>query len=109
MIFFHRSLLEESPLNCRRPCTTVSYLTSNFEFPYDNFPDLNVSSLFIGIETTNIEIHEEYLLFDAGNIFTAIGGSLGLFLGFSFLDAFNFIAKFVVQNLNAKKRISNKI
>ena len=85
----------------------MSYLTSNFEFPYDNFPDLNVSSLFIGIETTNIEIHEEYLLFDAGNIFTAIGGSLGLFLGFSFLDAFNFMAKFVVQNLNVNKRISN--
>ncbi len=32
------------------------------------------------------ELHEEYKLFDFNAIVASVGGSLGLFLGFSFLD-----------------------
>jgi hypothetical protein len=39
------------------------------------------------------------VLFDIGDIFTAIGGSLGLFVGFSFLDLIIIIAKFVEEKL----------
>jgi len=42
---------------------------------------------------------QEYILYDVGDIFTAIGGSLGLFIGFSFLDVIIIIAKFVYEKL----------
>ena len=38
-----------------------------------------------------ITIHEEYLIFDFSSILVAAGGSLGLFLGFSFLQCGDFI------------------
>ena len=40
-----------------------------------------------------IILHEEYLIFDLNSIVVAVGGSLGLFLGFSFLQCGNFILK----------------
>lgn len=42
--------------------------------------------------------------FDAGDIFTAIGGSLGLFLGFSFLDAFTVALKFIFDKFKMKNK-----
>ena len=36
--------------------------------------------------TTNVVKYDEYRLFDGNAILAAVGGSLGLFLGFSFLD-----------------------
>ena len=41
------------------------------------------------------------MLYDAGDICTAVGGSLGLFIGFSFLDLIIVIAKFVYEKLIA--------
>ena len=38
-----------------------------------------------------ITINEEYLIFDFSSILVAAGGSLGLFLGFSFLQCGDFI------------------
>ena len=37
-------------------------------------------------------------------IFTAIGGSLGLFLGFSFLDAFTVALKFIFDKFKMKNK-----
>ena len=38
-----------------------------------------------------VTLHEEYLIFDFSSIVVAVGGSLGLFLGFSFLQCGTFI------------------
>ena len=40
-----------------------------------------------------------FFQFDGGDIFTAIGGSLGLFLGFSFLDALLLLFAWVTKNV----------
>jgi hypothetical protein len=53
----YRLLLEESPLNCIWPCTTVSHDFTRFEFTLSR-TNPNVSYLYIGIEKTDIEIHE---------------------------------------------------
>ena len=54
-------------------------------------------SIFASFETMNIEKHEENLVYDSGSFFAAIGGNLGLFLGFScfsiIVAAVDFIAK----------------
>ena len=42
--------------------------------------------LDIKIEGKEITIHEEYVVYDFNGIVGMVGGSLGLFLGFSFFD-----------------------
>ncbi len=54
-------LLEESPMNCKRPCTTVSYDFTRFEFTLSR-TNSDASYLYIGIEKTDIEIHEVTIL-----------------------------------------------
>ena len=46
------------------------------------------TALWITFVTTDVTIIEEVLLFDFTAIVAAVGGSLGLFIGFSFLDVF---------------------
>ena len=60
----HRNFVEESPFNCSRPCTKVSYSVEKLEFPSFNYSLISkeASTFYIGIETTDIEIHEEYVL-----------------------------------------------
>ena len=40
------------------------------------------------VATLNVLVNEEYLLYDLNNIISAVGGSMGLFLSFSFLKCF---------------------
>ena len=40
------------------------------------------------VATSNVLVNEEYLLYDLNNIISAVGGSMGLFLSFSFLKCF---------------------
>ena len=40
------------------------------------------------VATLNVLVNEEYLLYDLNNIVSAVGGSMGLFLSFSFLKCF---------------------
>ena len=42
-------------------------------------------SIFMTFATSNVLVNEEYLLYDLNNIISAVGGSMGLFLSFSFL------------------------
>ena len=45
-------------------------------------------SIFMTVATSNVLVNEEYLLYDLNNIISAVGGSMGLFLSFSFLKCF---------------------
>ena len=47
----------------------ITYQSWSYEFPTDE-----------------IDVHEEYLMFDAAGLVGSIGGTLGLFIGFSFRD-----------------------
>ena len=51
---------------------------------YQSF-DIN-SRLFLYPITADVLVYEEYLLFDFNAIVSSVGGSLGLFIGFSFLQ-----------------------
>ena len=42
--------------------------------------------LFLYPITADVLVYEEYLLFDFNAIVSSVGGSLGLFIGFSFLQ-----------------------
>ena len=50
-----------------------------------------LTSIWLGYFSTDVTIIEEVLLFDFTAIVAAVGGSLGLFIGFSFLDLFKVV------------------
>ena len=78
---------------CPLPCTRISYdidtsyYHENSEDPRSNF------SLFIFPSSKFIEDQSETLLYDAGGFFAAVGGHLGLLLGFSCLSVLYAIVK----------------
>lgn len=76
---------------CMVPCTTEKMVVKSFKSPiYTNDSYIDV---YLHWESGTISIEEEYLLMDFSAIVSAVGGSLGLFLGFSCLD-------FLMQVLN---------
>ena len=47
--------------------------------------------------STVIEVHSEYLIYDMTGLIGSIGGSLGLFVGFSFRDFFSYFIGLVIE------------
>ena len=94
---------------CRKylPCTSKGYVLNQYEtdmhetsnktvygYVNDNFKkyvkkwqifEINFR-LFLYPITADVLVYEEYLLFDFNAIVSSVGGSLGLFVGFSFLQ-----------------------
>jgi hypothetical protein len=54
--------------------------------------------MWLTFSTTDVTIIEEVLLFDFSAILSAVGGSLGLFIGFSFSDLFKFAINKFAEN-----------
>ncbi len=76
---------------CPEPCTRISYsarLTTK-----DNHAEevRNAVVLSLFLDSDDVTIHEEVLLFDFPTFVGSVGGSLGLFLGFSFSDFASYI------------------
>ena len=55
------------------------------------------SVMYLYFTEMEVEAREEVLLYDMGNIVAAVGGSLGLFLGFSCLDFAGVTLRFLVN------------
>ena len=47
--------------------------------------------------STVIEVHSEYLIYDMTGLIGSIGGSLGLFVGFSFRDFFSYFIGLLIE------------
>ena len=48
-----------------------------------------------------IVYYKEYLIYDGIGMFGSIGGSLGLFLGFSLFDTLCMIVDFILNKINS--------
>ena len=74
---------------CPVPCAIPKHETD-----IRTFTDLgwgNITGIFVVFGTTDVSLIEEKLLFDFNAIISSLGGSLGLFLGFSCLDGLKWI------------------
>jgi hypothetical protein len=58
------------------------------------------------MSSTNVLVQEEYLLFDDNSIVASVGGSMGLFVGFSVLECFLSSASFIHFMAKKNKRSS---
>ena len=54
----------------------------------DDFYDTvsNVSAFYISFKSNIVKRHQEYRVYDEIGVITSVGGSLGLFIGFSFFE-----------------------
>ena len=68
---------------CPDSCMEINYQTISKSLPHDH---PNYAILLMYYASDHHTIKEEYLVFDFNAIIVALGGSLGLFLGFSFFQ-----------------------
>ena len=86
-----KSMLNPKVTGCKRPCI-------NMQLSYDKriYMQLktlvNMSNIAIYYENIDTLVTEEVLLYDLNSIVSAVGGSLGLFLGFSCFQGAMWIA-----------------
>ena len=95
---------------CPRACTTFQYSGTAATIPgYAN------NSRIIGLaywfnSENEMEVFEEYLIYEITGVIGSIGGTLGLFVGFSFLDLstklINILKKKLL-NVNSQSSNSN--
>lgn len=69
---------------CTKNCEVVSYQTSTTNIKL--YGRTNVTTIYVMAESLDTTIEEEVYVYDFTTIISSLGGSLGLFLGFSFLD-----------------------
>ena len=86
---------------CPKSCKQVDYTgdvikTDSLERSWPS--DMDVEVCF-GFESMRIEVDEEYLIYSFADMVGAIGGSFGLFLGFSFLDQVFALLEMLQQKL----------
>ena len=80
------SLHDEFP-NCLDPCKVRMYKDSGIESLEPMYEKGGKTLVHFELVKNNIrQIEEETLIYDTNDMIGAVGGSLGLFLGFSFFD-----------------------
>ena len=87
--------------SCPKSCKQVDYYgnvkkTNSLERSWPEDMDVEVC---YGFSTMHIKVDEEYLIYSFPDMVGAIGGSFGLFLGFSFLDQLFIFLKMLEQKL----------
>jgi hypothetical protein len=80
-----RPLLTFQIPNCTKPCRTTKYRLSQNTYGKAYSPQID-NFFYLAVASTDIIVEEEIRIFDANSIVASIGGSLGLFIGFSFLQ-----------------------
>ena len=73
---------ENTTNNCLDPCNIEIY-TENSQI-IERMSDKRNMTLIIKYESMAIKVSEEYLVYDFANFIGTLGGSLGLFIGFSY-------------------------
>ena len=85
---------DEMSLKCPQSCTHINYKIQKKRLPQD----MTQHAILLMYYTSNgYLLFEEYLVFDEIAIIVALGGSLGLFLGFSCYQCFDTIAQGIVK------------
>lgn len=82
---------------CPRPCKITSYRFS--PLISTESARLNSSYFLVYLVSNDIQSIENVRLFDTNSILGTIGGSLGLFLGFSFLSCVQKSSRWLIKNV----------
>ena len=81
-----------------KPCTVFQYLVD--ETTYDWESDNVVKFEMVYATPVRVNVKEEYLIYDMVSMIGAIGGTMGLCIGFSFKDCARWGLSFVEKSVN---------
>ena len=76
-----------------KPCTLLQYKVRNYQEDFQMGYDARLTSFAIAFDSPHVSVKEEYLIYDMVAMVSAIGGTLGLFVGFSFSEMASSILK----------------
>ena len=72
-------------MSSTKACKIISYIHSKVEIYQSDYVDNNPNKVHLALTPNKIRrIETEILVYDVTDMIGALGGSLGLFLGFSF-------------------------
>jgi hypothetical protein len=113
--FFNKSRTYKgrtSVLGCPTPCHQISYSIALTDLhlnsviqPHLQYPEgysKNYYIFYVIFGSVDVERQVETLVYDSGNFFAAVGGNLGLFLGFSCLSIIFACINWVVRTFVRK-------
>ena len=84
---------QNSTKMCLNPCNVELYTSNTYVFERRvNKQEIN---LFLKYQSMEMDISEEYLVYDFPNFIGTLGGSLGLFIGFSYTGFIGSIIDFL--------------
>ena len=87
---FISTKLNQGYLKCLKPCKETSYKDSETKLAEPVYLKEGKNMAYIDVIMNNVRrIEKEVLVYDTIDVIGAVGGSLGLFLGFSFFDVFS--------------------
>jgi hypothetical protein len=92
--------------HCKEPCTSTQFLADITEIPGQG--SKRTLTVWIILASEIVTIHEEYLVYDFLSFVGSFGGSLGLFVGFSFYDFGSMLTNIVFAKLT-KRRINSTV
>ena len=78
---------------CPSPCQVTSYIISQRSTPTNNV----TTRFYSYFDDIDVVFSRQHTLYDLNTIVAAVGGSLGLFLGFSFLQCSHLILNFISE------------
>ena len=84
---------------CASPCEYVEYTVKSFRNDgLYNLVNSNEIGILLQFNTMDTEVHTDILTFDLPTFIGIAGGSLGLFLGFSFTGFADQVLNFFMRN-----------
>ena len=87
---------------CPRPCTILQYKEKS-EVAYEDTnqsDDLKVSFYYMLAAVDKVTVYEEYIIYDFIGMIGSAGGTLGLFIGFSFMNVIDVMLQLVKNMFN---------
>ena len=90
-----------------KSCSKIDY-SGTLQFESENIKngDLYYKILSYQFDYPQVlTIYEEYLIYDGIGMIGSVGGTLGMFIGFSFSNTISSILNFLQLNLNIKRNL----
>ena len=96
---YEKILREYYSTDCLRSCTYLQY--DGKAKPMYTMNNANKISIIYWFGNQNdVKTFKEYLIYGVTDVIGFVGGTLGLFVGFSFLDSVMTIAKYFFNSIN---------
>ena len=88
IIEYYIKYFEQGLNSCPKSCVTYTF-KSKYHTSIGPVSDSKLIEIFYWFSSDDIQISQEYLIYNANGLIGSVGGALGLFIGFSFQELLN--------------------